>query len=100
MFNLERQGGSWVSVAVVGVLGYLTLCQALRFRHIKALQAQLNYPDRASLSRMTVHDAQKIINFLYYQEFPLFYDLSLRFALFKVDYPKAVSSPWLKLTFC
>ncbi|VUC33320.1 unnamed protein product [Clonostachys rosea] len=83
MFNLERQGSSWVPVAVVGVLGYLTLCRVLRFRNIQALRSQLNYPDRASLSRMTVHDAQKIINFLYYKEFPLFYDLSLRFALFK-----------------
>ena len=48
------------------------------------MQQKFNYPDQASLSRMTNVDAQAIIQYLGELEFPLVYEKSLQFAIFKV----------------
>lgn len=75
---------AWTGYAVLGVVGYLSLCSALRFRRINNLKAKLKFTDRASLSRMTIEEAQVITKNAMYYEFPIFYDLSLRFALLRV----------------
>ncbi len=49
---------------------------------------ELGFPDRASLARMTVEDAQTIVKITATYEFPFSYDLALRFALFKVSHEK------------
>lgn len=84
---------SWSTYAVVGLVGYVTLCWALRFRRIKNLQSQLKFTDRASLSRMTIEEAQIIAKNAIYYEFPIFYDLSLRLALLKVGLTPSNTGP-------
>lgn len=48
------------------------------------MRRRFNYPDRESLSRMTNEDAQKIVHAVSVYEFPMLYDLSLKYAIFKV----------------
>ncbi|KAH8592436.1 hypothetical protein B0O99DRAFT_517537 [Bisporella sp. PMI_857] len=50
------------------------------------MHKQLNYPDRASFSRMTNDDAQAVVKYLATLEFPTLYEMSLQFALFKKTY--------------
>ncbi|KAK5989919.1 ER-bound oxygenase mpaB' [Cladobotryum mycophilum] len=66
-----------------GFVGYLILCSSLRFQRLKSVRRRYNYPDRESLSRMTNSDARDILETVSLLEFPLLFDLSLRFALFK-----------------
>ncbi len=66
------------------LLAYVSLCSALRFRFEKAMRNKFNYPDRASLAKMTNDDAQAILDYIITREFPYLYNLSLQFALFKV----------------
>lgn len=81
----SRLGTSpWVLYSVAGFTLYAALCSSLRFRRLKAMRKRLNYPDRESLSRMTNEDAQKIVQYLSLYEFPILYDFSLRYAIFKV----------------
>lgn len=75
---------SWTKILTVSSISYVVLCSLLRFRRIKNVQSRYNFPDRASLARMTNQEAHEIVRTVIYYEFPLFYDLSLRFALFKV----------------
>ncbi|KAM0279178.1 hypothetical protein ACHAQH_004722 [Verticillium albo-atrum] len=70
-------------IIVAVVLGYLLLCQFLRFYHINALQKRLGYTDRASLARMSNDDAQIILKHIMERDFPMFYELALQFAIFK-----------------
>lgn len=67
-----------------GLVGYVALCSALRFRRINSTQARLGLKTRESLARMTIAEAQMISKQMMYWEFPIFYDLSLRLALLKV----------------
>ncbi|PTB66320.1 hypothetical protein BBK36DRAFT_1118662 [Trichoderma citrinoviride] len=73
----------WVLCSVAGFALYAALCSSLRFRRLKTMRKQLNYPDRESLSRMTNEDAQKIVNIISIYEFPTLYDFSLRYAIFR-----------------
>ena len=73
----------WTFV-VAGLALYAGLCSTLRFRRIKRMQAQYNFQDRASLSRMTNQDAQEIAKIVIWSEFPIMYDLAMRVALLKV----------------
>ena len=75
---------SWAPFVASSIAGYIGLCSALRFRRVRKQQAELNYPDRESLSRMTIEDAQKIVAMTAEIEFPFMYEFSLRLALFKV----------------
>lgn len=76
---------SWTSLVGLGLLGYVSLCSVLRFQRIRHLQSRLNYPDRQSLSRMTVSDAQEILNSIAKHDCPTMYDFSLRLALIRVS---------------
>ncbi|OTA08042.1 hypothetical protein A9Z42_0089650 [Trichoderma parareesei] len=73
----------WVLYSVAGFTLYAVLCSSLRFRRLRTMRKRLNYPDRESLSRMTNEDAQKIVYYLSIYEFPVLYDFSLRYAIFK-----------------
>jgi hypothetical protein len=77
---------SWPSTLILISLGYLALCSMLRFQRINRLQNRLGFTDRLSLNRMTVADAQEILRTSINYDFPLIYDLSLRFALIKVTF--------------
>jgi len=79
-------GLHWAALIVPALLSYTALCSLLRFRRRNAMQKKFNYPDVASLSRMTNVDAQEIIQYLSELEFPLVYVRSLQFALFKVSH--------------
>lgn len=76
--------GSWKTAILSLGLGYLVLVQVLRFRREKSMRRYYGYPDRASLKKMTVEDAQKIITDLATLEFPFSAETSLQFGLFKV----------------
>ncbi|KAH7023779.1 hypothetical protein EDB80DRAFT_807901 [Ilyonectria destructans] len=74
---------SWPALILLGFASYAALCSLLRFRRLQWVRARYGYTDRASLARMTNQDAHEISKSLIYLEFPLFYDLSVRLALFE-----------------
>ncbi|KAH7252431.1 hypothetical protein BKA59DRAFT_161036 [Fusarium tricinctum] len=75
---------SWSGSILLGLfVGYVALCSLFRFSRINSLRSKLGYHDRASLSRMTNQDAFEIASHMARFEFPLFYDLSIRLALFE-----------------
>ncbi|KAF5592609.1 dephospho kinase [Fusarium pseudocircinatum] len=75
---------SWSGPIILGaLLGYVVLCSLLRFSRINSLRSKLRFHDRASLSRMTNQDAFQIVQNIARFEFPLFYDLAVRLALFE-----------------
>jgi hypothetical protein len=76
---------SWSGPIILGaLLGYVVLCSLLRFSRINSLRSKLRLYDRASLSRMTNQDAFQVVQNIARFEFPLFYDLAVRLALFEV----------------
>lgn len=75
---------NWPALILLGFASYAALCSLLRLRRLQSVRARYGYTDRASLARMTNQDAHEISKSLIYLEFPLFYDLSVRLALFEV----------------
>jgi hypothetical protein len=75
---------SWPAVVAVVLVLYISLCSFLRFRQLSKIRSRHKFPDRESVSRMTGTEAQAIIESAYTYEFPLFFGLSLTYALFKV----------------
>lgn len=75
---------SWSMALALTLVAYATACSFLRFRRFKDVHARFKYPDRESFSRMTNEDAQAIVHTMSSWECPLFFDLGLRYALFKV----------------
>ncbi|RFU72813.1 c6 finger domain-containing [Trichoderma arundinaceum] len=73
----------WLLYSVAGATFYAILCSTVRFRRLNSMRKRFNFPDRESLSRMTNEDAQKIVHQMSTFEFPLLYDFSLRYAVFK-----------------
>lgn len=78
---------SWRTILIVSSVSYVALCSLLRFRRINNVRSRYNFPDRESLSRMSNQEAHEILKVIVYFEFPTFYDLALRFALFRVSRP-------------
>ncbi|KAH7162330.1 hypothetical protein B0J13DRAFT_633265 [Dactylonectria estremocensis] len=74
---------SWPALLLIGFVSYICLCSLLRFKRIKSTRVRYGYTNRASLARMTNQDAHEIAKSLIYLEFPLFYDFSVRLALFE-----------------
>ncbi|KAI1440997.1 hypothetical protein F5Y02DRAFT_431580 [Annulohypoxylon stygium] len=81
----------WKQIIIPASLLYVGLCRTLRFQRENGLRRKLGYPDRASLARMTVVDAQEIIKFLNVWETPLFQFLALEFGLFKTYGVESIS---------
>ena len=65
-------------------LGYVALCSLVRFSRVNSLRSKFGFHDRASLGRMTNQNAFEIVKVMANLEFPLFYDLGTRLALFEV----------------
>jgi hypothetical protein len=70
-------------VAAVAV-AYPLLVSALRFRRMKQIQKQFDFPTRESMANMTDDQAWKILLGVLQLEFPFMYTTSLQFALFRV----------------
>jgi len=68
----------------LAICGFLLLVRLLRYRGRDRWTAKLNYPNRASLSRMTLADAHSIKLSLAELEFPAVFLTSVFFAIFKV----------------
>ncbi|GJN77226.1 hypothetical protein PLIIFM63780_000716 [Purpureocillium lilacinum] len=83
---------SWSMALALTLVAYATACSFLRFRRFKDVHARFKYPDRESFSRMTNEDAQAIVHTMSSWECPLFFDLGLRYALFKRQKTYAVDS--------
>ncbi|KAI1459849.1 hypothetical protein F4805DRAFT_33536 [Annulohypoxylon moriforme] len=81
----------WMQIIFPAVLVYVSLCQALRFNRANGLRRRLGYPDRASLAKMTVANAQQVIKILNVWESPLFQFLGLEFGLFKTYGVESIS---------
>lgn len=75
---------SWGQISLIAFVSYFSLCSFLRFRRVNKLRQRYPYPDRASLAQMTNEEAQVIVQNICSYEFPYFYDLSQRYALFRV----------------
>ncbi|KAI5857388.1 hypothetical protein GGS23DRAFT_347344 [Durotheca rogersii] len=82
---------TWKQLVLTGVLLYVGLCRALRFRREHALRKRLGYLNRASLARMTVGEAQQVIDFLSTWEIPLLHFQALQFGLFKTYGVESIS---------
>jgi hypothetical protein len=66
---------------------YPILTNVLRFRRVRQLQRKYNYPTRESLANMTDKEAWEIQLAISQLEFPLIFEKSLQFALFRVTTP-------------
>ncbi|KAF5022796.1 hypothetical protein F66182_5138 [Fusarium sp. NRRL 66182] len=73
-------------------LGYVALCSLVRFSRLNSTRSRLGFSDRKSLGRMTNQDAFEIVNTIAQLEFPLFYDLAVRLALFQTYAVKNIAS--------
>lgn len=63
---------------------YVLLVRSLRYRRIRQLEAHYNYSTRASMAKMTDHEAWEIQRAMAQYEFPFTVEKSLQFALFRV----------------
>lgn len=72
------------SGAAILLLGYLALVRSLRYRREASMRKKFNFPNRASMARMTNDEAQEIIKYVAGYEMPHMQILGLEFALFKV----------------
>lgn len=75
---------AWTTILAVSAVSYVTLCYLLRFQRLHSMRSRHKFTDRASLARMTNEDAHAIMKTVVTFEFPKFYDLALRLALFRV----------------
>ena len=66
---------------------YVLLVRSLRYRRIRQLEAHYNYRTRASMAKMTDHEAWEIQRAMAQYEFPFTVEKSLQFALFRVCPP-------------
>lgn len=69
---------AWTPYIVGGLLSYIVLCSALRFKHRDAILKEFEYTDRKSLARMTNVEAQAIMGQLVELEFPKTYQTSVQ----------------------
>lgn len=67
------------------VSAYLILVQALRFRRLKKMHAEFNYPTRESYAKMTDDESWRILRLMGTVEFPFTFYKALQFSLFKVS---------------
>lgn len=70
---------------------YVLLVRSLRYRRIRQLEAHYNYRTRASMAKMTDHEAWEIQRAMAQYEFPFTVEKSLQFALFRVRSPSLLS---------
>lgn len=76
---------SWSGPTLLVILiGYVALCSSLRFRRVNSVRSHYGFNDRAHLGRMTNEEAFQIAKGFISYDCPLFYDLGLRVALFRV----------------
>lgn len=66
------------------LIAYMVLCRSLRYRRRDAMHRKFDFPDRASLSKMTTDQAYEIMKYVSELEFPKLYSLSVHFGIFQV----------------
>jgi len=76
---------SKLAYALVGVIAYISICHALRFRRIKSLQRKYGFgtPRRPTFSDMTDQEAWEIQIEIAEAEFPSLFEKGLQLALFR-----------------
>lgn len=74
----------WLPYALGLMLSYPLLTSSLRFRRLRKLHQQYNYPTRESMAKMTDEEAFQIQKTVAQLEFPSMFIKSLQFALFRV----------------
>ncbi|KAF2761998.1 hypothetical protein EJ05DRAFT_507597 [Pseudovirgaria hyperparasitica] len=88
----------WRPIASLSILGYLGICQALRFRRLHDLQRRFPMRTKEELASMTVDQAYEIQRIVMDWEFPYMVDKALNFALFKTYGIPTISSLLQKTT--
>jgi hypothetical protein len=82
---------SWSLLCPILLVMYLGLVRVLRYQREHHLKTQFAYTDRASLSKMTVHDAWAIQLNLITLEFPWAFMSALKMAVYAVRDAKAIA---------
>lgn len=86
--SLQQLSMSELALYISLILGaYVLLVRSLRYRRIRQLEAHYNYRTRASMAKMTDHEAWEIQRAMAQYEFPFTVEKSLQFALFRVGTP-------------
>ncbi|GAM41548.1 hypothetical protein TCE0_042r14749 [Talaromyces pinophilus] len=75
---------------------YVLLVRSLRYRRIRQLEAHYNYRTRASMAKMTDHEAWEIQRAMAQYEFPFSIEKSLQFALFRTYGIPTISTTLIK----
>ena len=70
--------------SLLGLAAYLVLASSLRFQRRRSLHNKYPYKTRASMGKMTDHDAFAIQKTIMQMEYPFIVLKSLQFALFRV----------------
>lgn len=81
---LDASPQQWLPYALSLAVGYPLLTSSLRYRRLRKLHQQYNYPTRESMSKMTDEEAFQIQKAVAQLEFPFMFIKSLQFALFRV----------------
>lgn len=81
---MDTLSDSWLPYALGLAVGYPLLTRSLRYRRLRKLRTQYNFPTRESMSKMTDEEAFQIQKAVAQLEFPFMFIKSLQFALFRV----------------
>jgi hypothetical protein len=83
--SIQQLSPSELALYISLTLGaYVLLVRSLRYRRIRQLEAHYNCRTRASMTKMTDHEAWEIQRAMAQYEFPFTVEKSLQFALFRV----------------
>lgn len=86
--SIQQLSPSELALYISLTLGvYVLLVRSLRYRRIRQLEAHYDYRTRASMAKMTDHEAWEIQRTMAQYEFPFTVEKSLQFALFRVRLP-------------
>lgn len=72
-----------LEVVLPVLLLFVFVANLLRFKRADQKHQEFKYPDRESMAKMTMEDAQKIQLYLFRYEFPFTAEKALQFALFR-----------------
>ncbi|KAJ5180657.1 hypothetical protein N7492_003867 [Penicillium capsulatum] len=89
---VEKLPKHWLPYVVSLLIGYPLLTGSLRYRRLRKLHKQYDYPTRESMAKMTDEDAFEIQKAVAQLEFPFMFIKSLQFALFRTYGIPTISS--------
>jgi hypothetical protein len=82
LFQVSVEGR--ILYSLLGLAAYLVLASSLRFQRVRKIHRKYPYKTRASMGKMTDHDAFAIQKTIMQMEYPFIVLKALQFALFRV----------------